>query len=86
MTGASTDKRREADLEADPWGPSEYLSGPDAGPFFAAALRHPFRPQTVDADGRSFIYDIVQVTSKPPVGKVLYDLTGAKALGYGPAD
>jgi nucleoside-diphosphate-sugar epimerase len=84
--GCPRDQRGEDALQRDPWGPSEYLSGPDAGRFFAAALRHPFWPRTADADGRSFAYGIVQVTSKPPVGKVLYDLTAAKALGYVLAD
>lgn len=63
---------------------SRYMSRHDAGQFFAAALRSPSWPRTTDPDGTSFTYGIAQVTSLPPIGQEIYDLSEARHLGYEP--
>jgi|SRR5579883_1186396 len=77
---------QESAIRAYPLAPHVYLSGGDAGRFFAAAARAADWPRAADPKGGSFPYGVAYVTSLPPDGEEVYDLTVARRLGYEPRD
>lgn len=77
---------QEAAIRAEPLAPWVYLSGDDAGRFFAAAAGSKHWPTTHDADGRSYPYGVAYATSRPPDGHEMYDLSDARQLGFEPKD
>jgi uronate dehydrogenase len=77
---------QEDAIRAYPLAPFVYLSGPDAGRFFAAAAGSPDWPRTEDPKGGAFPFGVAYVTSRPRGGTEVYDLTAARRLGYEPAD
>lgn len=77
---------QEDAIRAFPLAPHVYLSGGDAGRFFAAAARAADWPRTTDPKGGPFPYGVAYATSRPPEGEEIYDLTAARQLGYEPRD
>jgi nucleoside-diphosphate-sugar epimerase len=77
---------QEAAIRAYPLSPYVYLSGPDAGRFFAAAAQAPDWPRTTDPKGGTFAFGVAYATSRPAGGREVYDLSVARRLGYEPRD
>jgi nucleoside-diphosphate-sugar epimerase len=73
-----------AAVRAYPLAPYVYLSGTDAGRFFAAAAGSSYWPRTTDPKGGAFPFGVAYVTSRPPGGHEVYDLSAARRLGYEP--
>jgi nucleoside-diphosphate-sugar epimerase len=77
---------QEDAIRAYPLAPHVYLSGPDAGRFFAAAAVSTYWPKTRDPKGGEFPYGVAYASSQPPEGEEVYDLTSARLLGFEPQD